>query len=250
MKSTIPCARWPIFLPTAFRGGFADENYSKKGISGAIIPMIETAGRKRASQLIFWVFGLALCMMRTFGDAQPCFAFERIETGETIVYDIEKLKITVGEARLVYNGLVEINNSKALSLTVTATGFKFFDKEQIYLDPETFHPLLIKRNLDIFGKKEDIIEYYDAQKGKVRIVKKAGGKTTQEVIENGGRFDNIYGYIYRQRLLGRFSPNDTYDLHLPTRDVRLKLKETEIGRATRLNSSHTSISSSLFLFLK
>lgn len=188
--------------------------------------MIETAGRKRASQLIFWVFGLALCMMRTFGDAQPCFAFERIETGETIVYDIEKLKITVGEARLVYNGLVEINNRKALSLTVTATGFKFFDKEQIYLDPETFHPLLIKRNLDIFGKKEDIIEYYDAQKGKVRIVKKAGGKTTQEVIENGGRFDNIYGYIYRQRLLGRFSPNDTYDLHLPTRDVRLKLKET------------------------
>ena len=191
------------------------------------MPMTDVAGRKRASPMIYWVLGLTLCMMKAFVETQPCFALDRIEAGETIVYDIKKLKVTVGKAQLVYHGMVEVNKQRALSVTVTATGFKFFDKEQLYLDPETFRPMIIERNLDIFGQKEDIIEFYDAQKGKVKIVKRAGGKTEQKVIEEGGRFDNIYGYIYRQRLAGQFNPKDTYDLHLPTLDVRLKLMETK-----------------------
>ena len=161
----------------------------------------------------------------TMGRSCPAFAFEQMAKGETVTYDIRKLGISVGEASLVYNGMVETNAQETLSITVTAHGFKFFDEEQIYLDPKTFYPVMIKRDLDIFGKKEKIVEHYDSKAGRVRIVKTAGGKTDQEVIEGGGRFDNIYGFIYRQRLTGRFTKGEAYDLHLPTSDVQLQFVE-------------------------
>lgn len=153
--------------------------------------------------------------------------YKPFKAGETITYEIKKLGITVGEATLQFNGYVEVNNKKALSVTFTAKGFKFFDEEQIFLDAQTFYPLVIKRRLDIFGKQEKIIEFYDSKRGKVRIVKTAGGKTTEQVIESGERFDNIYGFIYRHRQLGRFVLNEEVNLHLPTNDVKLKLHERQ-----------------------
>jgi len=145
--------------------------------------------------------------------------------GEILNYDIEKFKLKVGEATLAFNGAVEVQGKEALSITFTARGFKFLDVEEIYIDRATFHPLLIKRNLNIFGKEERIMEFYDSQKGKVRIVKTADGKTTEQTIEKGGRFDNIYGFIYRHRQLGQFSQNQELDLHLPTRDLQFKFSQ-------------------------
>lgn len=142
--------------------------------------------------------------------------------GETIHYDIEKFKIKMGTATLVYNGTVEVQGKKALSITFTASGLKFLDEEQIYIDAETFYPLLIRRNLNIFGKEERITEFYDRQKGKVRIVKIAKGKTSEQIIENGGRFDNIYGFIYRYRQSGQFEQGKVLDLHLPTSDLKFQ----------------------------
>jgi len=152
---------------------------------------------------------------------------EPFKAGEIISYEIKKLGITAGEATLQFNGYVEVSNKKALSVTFTAKGFKFFDEEQIYLDAQTFHPLVIKRRLDIFGKQEKIIEFYDSERGKVRIVKTTKGKTTEQIIESGRQFDNIYGFIYRHRQLGRFELNEEFKLHLPTDDVTLKLLERQ-----------------------
>ena len=145
--------------------------------------------------------------------------------GETIHYDIKKFGIHAGEATLVYNGPVEVQGKKALLITFIASGFKFFDEEQIYVDAQTFYPILIKRNLNIFGKEETIMEFYDPQKGKVRIVKTAKGKTEEQTIERGGQFDNIYGFIYRLRQLGRIQEGKELDLHLPTQDLQFQFIE-------------------------
>ncbi len=59
----------------------------------------------------------------------------------------------------------------------------------------------------------------------MRIVKTAKGETTEQVIENGARFDNIYGFIYRYRQRGQFQMGEEFHLHLPTRDVTFKLVE-------------------------
>ena len=139
--------------------------------------------------------------------------------GETVSYEIKKLKVTVGQATLVFEGEVDVSGQRAMLVTFTAQGFKFYDKELIYLDPATFFPLKIERDLDILGKKETITEFYDTQRGKVRIVKTANGKTAEQVIESGKRFDNIYGFIYRYRRLKQFKEGEEFYLHLPTRDV-------------------------------
>ena len=69
------------------------------------------------------------------------------------------------------------------------------------------------------------MEFYDFKKGKVRIVKTAKGKTTEQTIENGGRFDNIYGFIYRHRQLGQFDQNNMINLHLPTSDLQFQFAQ-------------------------
>jgi len=145
--------------------------------------------------------------------------------GEVIHYDIKKFKLKVGEATLAYNGVVEVQGKMALSIKFTARGFKFLDEEEIYIDTTTFYPILIKRNLIMFGKEERIMEFYDSKKGKVRIVKTAKGKTTEQIIENGRQFDNIYGFIYRHRQLNRSDQNKALNLHLPTRDLQFKLAQ-------------------------
>lgn len=177
----------------------------------------------------FFFMLFAVCISILLVQAHICAAESLgklpFSKGETITYDIKKLKLKVGEAALVFNGFTEVDNQEVLSITFRATGFKFLDEEEIYLDPKTFFPVLIKRNLNIFGIKEKIIEFYDIQKGRVRIVKTAKGKTTEQVIEDGKQFDNIYGFIYRYRRFGQFKEGEEFHLHLPTRDVQLKLVE-------------------------
>ena len=65
----------------------------------------------------------------------------------------------------------------------------------------------------------------------MRIVKTAWGKTSEEVVENGQRFDNIYGFIYRQRRAGTFVQDKDFHIHLPTRDVQFKLVAKEKFKA-------------------
>ena len=151
--------------------------------------------------------------------------------GETITYKIKKLKLTMGEATLVFNGTVNLRGRKAYLITLTADGFNFYDQEKIYLDPETFYPLLITRDLDIFGVEEQIVEIYHTQKGKVKIIKLAKGEKSEQVIEKGGRFDNIYGFIYRYRARGRFTQGEEYHLHLPLRDVSFRLSDQRALKA-------------------
>ena len=143
--------------------------------------------------------------------------------GETITYDIKKFKFKVGEATLVFGGLVDFSGREALLITFTAKGFRFSDQERIYLDPETFYPIVIERDLNIFGLKEKIVEFYDTKYGKVRVVKTARGRQKEQIIQRGERFDNIYGFIYRYRQRGQFVKGENLELHLPTRDVSFKL---------------------------
>lgn len=154
-----------------------------------------------------------------------------LKAGEVITYDIKKFMVRVGQATLAYDGPVDIDGRRVISVTVTADGFNFYDQERIYLDPETFHPVMIKRDLDIFGVKETIMEHYDTNRGHVRIVKVADGETTETEIERGERFDNIYGFIYRQRSRGSFKENDAMNIHLPTQDVNFEfVKMVEFNR--------------------
>ena len=143
--------------------------------------------------------------------------------GETIEYDIKKFGIKVGEARIVFKGKDQINSREAVLIVFTSHAPRFYDEERIYLDPDTYYPIVVKRNLDIFGKKEVILEDYSPTEGMVRIIKQAGGKKTEQVIKKDKALDNIYGFIYRYRKEGRFKVGDTLKVYLPTKDIDINL---------------------------
>lgn len=143
--------------------------------------------------------------------------------GETITYDIKKLRLTVGEASLVFKGEAGVNSPKALLIIFTARALNFFDEEKIYVDAQTFLPIIVERNLNLWGKKEMITEKYDHQNGSIRITKKSGEKTSETVIKRPGPIDNIYGFIYRYRASGQNKKGESFKIHLPTRDVEFRL---------------------------
>ena len=152
--------------------------------------------------------------------------------GETIQYDIKKLKMRVGQASLTFHGLMSLEGQSALLITFTSEGLKFFDEEKIYVDPRTFLPLRVERDLNIFGKKEKIVEHYNGREGTVRIVKTARGKTTEEVIKRSVPLDNIYCFIFRYRITGKFTPGEAFQIHLPTKDVQFHVqnpRELQVG---------------------
>ena len=172
-----------------------------------------------------------LLAVQSFAAAQMPFVF-----GETITYDIKKMNITVGKATFVYKGEAKINGAKAHLIVFTARALNFFDEELIYFDPQTYYPLVIKRTLNLWGRKESIVETYDAKKGIVTIVKDVNGKVETLVIEKPGRLDNIYCFIYRYRHLGDFKQSSFLSLNLPTKDVELVLfdqREIKIGKQAR-----------------
>ena len=145
--------------------------------------------------------------------------------GETITYNIEQMKVKAGTATLTFQGEQKLNDRTVGLITFKADGFNFLDEETIYVDPTTFLPVLIKRNLNIFGKKEKITEDYQPD-GKIKITKLAGQKTSQEILTPQGRAENIYGFIYRYRKQGSFKIGDTIQLHLPTKDLSIELTKT------------------------
>jgi hypothetical protein len=144
-----------------------------------------------------------------------------IKPGERIRYKIVKLGLKAGEANLTFVGS-RIYRRKPTSLIIfQAKGFNFYDEEKIYVDPKSFMPLFVERNLNIFGNKEKITEEYTP--GHVKVIK---GKEIQ-VLDKPGQIDNIYAFIYRYRQQGTFKIEDSIDITLPTKDVKIKLVKQE-----------------------
>ena len=156
--------------------------------------------------------------------------------GEKIHYNVSQLGLKVGQATLTFVGSQEYRGHQTIRIDFHAQGFNFLDHEQIYLAPETLRPLFVERDLNIFGSRENIVEEYSP--GQVKIVKKASGKIIQQVIDKKEWMDNIYAFIYRYRLSGKFELNDTLDTNLPTKSIKIKLlrKEAVVAARTRYNT--------------
>ncbi len=144
--------------------------------------------------------------------------------GETIKYSVKKLAFKAGDATLTYHGQQNVDGREVCLIVFKADGFNFYDEEKIYMDAKTYAPIVVERDLNIFGKKEKITEEY--LEGKIKITKIVKGKKTVETMTKKGQIDNIYGAIYHYRQTGTFKVGDEMMLRLPTMDVTLKLAKT------------------------
>jgi hypothetical protein len=148
--------------------------------------------------------------------------------------------IKAGEATLTMAGPKDYNGQKTVLIIFKADGLNFFDEENIYVTPEDYRPMFVERNLNIFGKKEKILEDYVSKKGFVQITKTtAANKKSTEEMKLKGEVDNIYGFIFRYRKNGSFKIGDTVDVRLPTKDLNIAVvKETSVDAAGKKYDSY------------
>ena len=100
---------------------------------------------------------VVLCLSLLLIFPNFCLA-EPVKVGERICYKIVKLGLKAGEATLTFAGPRFYHRSQTELIIFEAKAFNFFDEERIYVDPKSFKPLYVERNLNIFGNKEKITE--------------------------------------------------------------------------------------------
>ncbi len=149
---------------------------------------------------------------------------------EKITYAIKKVGMRAGTAVLTFKGPVIYEQQELFLITFEASGLNFYDQENIYADPQTFYPVVVERDINIFGKKEKITEDY-SQEGVVSIVKKVKNKVEEQLIQKSGHIDNIYCFIYRQRREGMFKVGDAIKITLPTQNLVMN-----VDKLTKLKS--------------
>jgi hypothetical protein len=147
------------------------------------------------------------------------------ETGEKICYSVKQLGVKAGDATLEFKGASYLEGKTYTLIVFRSKGFNFYDEERIYVDGTTWLPQRVMRDLNIFGKKEKITEDYFLQDGYVSVTKIADGKTTVQRLDIKGPVDNLYGFIYRYRLSGKFASPESFNMQLPTTKVTIKLVE-------------------------
>jgi len=179
----------------------------------------------------FFIMCIVLWGSTTASGAADILPFS---TGETITYSIKKMGVRVGTATLEFQGKEKLKEKEVYLIVFTADGINFYDQERIYADIKDFYPLRIERDLNIFGKKEVIIEEYDSIQGVVKIVKTTAGSPLEETIVKSGRLDNIYCFLYRYRWQGSFELGQALALNLPTKDISVSIEnKTRLKTAGR-----------------
>ncbi len=176
----------------------------------------------------FFLSGFLLLGTAAF--AAPVYAAPApFRAGEVMTYDIKQGFIKVGRATLTFPGEVQYEGQRLFLIIFRADGFNFYDREEIYLDPDTFLPVVVLRdlNLNIFGGKQKIREDYLQQAKKIFIHKFAGNKGTEQVVAVDSPVDNIYGFIYRYRLSGSFRTGEDMDIVLPTQKLKIGIVRPE-----------------------
>lgn len=144
-----------------------------------------------------------------------------VEDGEKIHYNVTQMGFKAGEATLSFIGKTQYQNQETIYIDFYSKGMNFEDQEKIYLDPQRLKPLFVERNLNIFGKKEKILEEYS--ENHLKITKTAGGKTTELVIDKKGWVDNIYAFIYRYRQSEKDQSQKEFDIELPTKNLKIAI---------------------------
>jgi hypothetical protein len=147
--------------------------------------------------------------------------------GEKITYSVKMGPVRMGGSTLSFEGKTVINGKEAFKIIFVTTGLNFLDKETIYADTKTFYPVRVERKLNLWGKKMDIVEDYDAKDNSWRLTKRQGRKITQEVFKSGSRVQNIISLVYFYRQMKDLSVDRPLEFNLSNAQVTMKIKGME-----------------------
>ncbi len=136
-----------------------------------------------------------------------------------LVYDVKMGFMTIGRAELQDKGLVKKDGVEYRHLSVYVNTKQFKDREDIFAN-EMGLPIIVERDLILFGKRERIIEYYNQSKGVVTIVK--NGKLME--LSPGPGVENVFLFIMKNRN-GNIGRLNGTRINLPVGDYELLVRD-------------------------
>lgn len=146
-------------------------------------------------------------------------------TGEKITYTVKIGPVKMGTSTLTYLGRTNLNGRDLETIMFKTTGLNFMDIEKIYAEPQTFYPVRVERTLNLWGRKMDIVEDYDTKDNSWRIIKREGGKITEEVFKSESRVQNIISVVYYYRQMADFEMGKPMEFNFASVKVKMGMKK-------------------------
>lgn len=153
---------------------------------------------------------------------------ERLQGKDTITYTVAFNGIPSGKIVWRYAGKRHING-KVLDVISVASHTKILkllnleSDEDIMLDEKTMLPVMVERNVKMFGNQEFIEELYDQKAGIVTITRKDSGKVDQ-IIRKKPPIHNILALLYFFPQSIALKERETLSFNLPTQAVHLRVR--------------------------
>ena len=144
------------------------------------------------------------------------------KTGESIRFGAYSNGIKVGFGSLVYRGQEVLRSEQTQHVEFQVSSFTVNDKEDVYGAVDFSSPILVNRNVSLFGRNEIISEDYAADRKSVKILKKVNNApvVTQDIASRV-ELNNVLLFIYKLRNDPELKVGKSYRIALPTQVFEL-----------------------------
>lgn len=142
---------------------------------------------------------------------------------ETINYKVKLRGITIGKASITYKGTTELDGRKVHQVIFYTDTANFKDREIMYADIDNFLPIRIERDVNNWGKKEQIIEEYDQENHSVKITWLGKKRDKAKFIQKDDKIQNVILSIFLHRKSGDLEIGKSFSITLPLRKVVMRV---------------------------
>jgi hypothetical protein len=151
----------------------------------------------------------------------------RFKDNQKLTYRVSYNGIPSGHIEWEYLGQKTIDGQEANVLSVSSDTkiLKFLNltsQEKVFLHSVTHLPLLVERDILLFGNKELIEEHYNQEEGTVTIKRTPSAKEA-EVLSQDTPIHNILALLYFFPKDVELKENEWMTFNLPTQKVKIKL---------------------------
>lgn len=146
--------------------------------------------------------------------------------GEQLVYRIKSNGLNIGNSVLTFHGEREKENRTLFYITFKTSALGVVDTEHIYVEKDTFLPVIVNREIEKMGKTELLTEKYDQENGSLMVW--PTGHESEEPHEEYKKDGPMYNaialtYLYRSRL-DLLEENSSKKIELPKQSFELFFK--------------------------
>ncbi|MBM3248739.1 MAG: DUF3108 domain-containing protein [Candidatus Omnitrophica bacterium] len=169
-------------------------------------------------------FGSSHAKLKSFMPQPQSVPFP-FKDGEALVFRIDMGFFPVGKARLTFEGKTKLKGQEVYLIKFSTNTANFKDTETIYAELDTFLPLRVERNINLWGVASKIVEEYDQKEKYVKITKTELGKTSEQTIKSDSEIHNVICMIYHYRLAGNIELGKKVAINLPLKKITIEAKE-------------------------